>query len=69
MKLLDVKHPFFKPIWRRGLVTAICFTWAAVEFAIGSPMFGVLSGALGLWCIYALFWRFDPADFGDGEQE
>lgn len=69
MNLLDVKHPFFRPKWRRVLVTALCLGWSAVEFAIGSPMFGVLSGALGLWCLYALFWKFDPAAFGEHGQE
>ncbi|WP_439563182.1 hypothetical protein [Roseinatronobacter sp.] len=65
LALLDIKHPFFRPLWRRVVVTLICFVWAGVEFAVGSPMFGILSGALGAWCFYQLFWRFDPAAFGD----
>ncbi|MGY6549150.1 MAG: hypothetical protein ACXIU7_09100 [Roseinatronobacter sp.] len=65
MRYLEVRHPFFRPLWRRLLVTGICALWSGVEFLIGSPFFGVLTGALALFCLYALFWRFDPAAFAD----
>lgn len=63
MKYLEVRHPFFRPLWRRVAITAICLGWAVLEFAVGSPFFGVLSAALGVFCIVQLFLRFDPAAF------
>ena len=69
LALLDIRHPFFRPLWRRVVVTAICLVWAVVEFAFGSPMFGILSGALGAWCLYQLFWIFDPAAYGDKDKQ
>lgn len=64
MKYLELRHPFFLPRWRRLAVTLILFAWMGVEFALGSLMFGVLTGALGLFCLYHFFWAFDPARFG-----
>ena len=43
----DLQVPFFYPVWRRMVVIAICLVWAALEFAMGSPFWGALFGALG----------------------
>ncbi len=63
MKYLELRHPFFLPRWRRVAVTAALFVWTGVEFLIGSPLFGVLTAALGLFCLYQFFWVFDPAAY------
>lgn len=62
MKLLDIQHPFFRPLWRRVAVTAICLLWALFELATGSPFFGILFGAAGLYCAYQFFVVFHPKD-------
>ena len=36
MSLLDVQTPFFRPLWRRVAVTAVCLVWAAIEVANGA---------------------------------
>lgn len=63
MRYLEIRHPFFLPLWRRAAVTGVLFVWTGVEFFIGSPLFGVLTGALGLFCLYQFFLAFDPAAF------
>jgi len=62
MKLFDVQHPFFRPLWRRVAVVAVCLGWTVVEILTGDPFFAVLFGAAGLYCAYQFFIVFDPKD-------
>lgn len=55
MKFIDARHPFFRPLWRRVAVVAVCLGWALFEFASGAPFWGILFGALGLWAVYEFF--------------
>ena len=68
MSFLDVRTPFFRPLWRRVVATAVCLVWAAVELATGSVMWAILFGASGLY----LFWQFfvvsDPASDVDDDE-
>ena len=66
----DVKHPFFRPLWRRIVVVTGCIAWALVELlSTGSPFWAILFGAAGLWCAYQFFVVFDPADYADDAGE
>ncbi|WP_138472951.1 hypothetical protein [Poseidonocella sp. HB161398] len=60
--MFDLNHPFFRPLWRRVLVTAFCLGWAVFELAMGNPLWALLTGALGLYCGYGFFVTFDPRD-------
>jgi hypothetical protein len=60
MKLLDVQHPFFIPLWRRIATVAACIGWAGVEFWNGNAFWGVLFGGIGLFCAHQFFIAFDP---------
>lgn len=64
-KLLELRHPFFAPLWRRVLTTALCTGWAVIEFTSGGPFFGVLFTALALWTGYHFFLSFNPDDYKD----
>ncbi|WOI55240.1 hypothetical protein [Palleronia sp. LCG004] len=55
MKILDGAHPFFRPLWRRVVITAICLVWAVVELSRGSPGWAAIFGAMGALCIYEFF--------------
>jgi hypothetical protein len=59
-KFLNPQHPWFIPLWRRVLVVGICALWALLEFATGSPSWGILFGALGVYCAHQFFIVFDP---------
>ncbi|MCH8465277.1 MAG: hypothetical protein LAT78_01700 [Roseinatronobacter sp.] len=63
MNYLDLRHPFFLPLWRRVFITGGLLCWAGVEFFAGSPFFGVIVLALSGYGFYKLIWRFDPAAF------
>ena len=69
MKLLDVQHPFFKPLWLRVVIFGFCLAWAIFEFATGAPFWGVLFGAIGVYCGWQFFVVFDPKPDRKEEQE
>ncbi len=62
MKLIDVQHPWFVPIYRRVLVVAVCVGWAVAELVWGEVFWAMLFGATGIYCAYQLFWAFDPKE-------
>ena len=62
MKLIDVQHSFFRPLWRRVAVVVICLGWAVYELATGSPFFAILFGAVGFYCVHQFFIAFAPKD-------
>lgn len=63
---LDLRHPWFRPLWRRVLVVAICLGWAAFELAGGAPFWAILFGAAGLYAAWSFFvaWQDPPEDGG-----
>lgn len=69
MPLFDMHEPFFRPIWRRITVTSICLLWAAFEFATGSPFWGVIFAALGLYAFWQFFLVPWPEEGGDDGEE
>ncbi len=61
MQILDPTDPFYRPRWRRVAIVAVTLGWAIFEFATGSPFWGILTGALGLYCLNALFIAYQPS--------
>ena len=60
--MFDLDDPWFRPLWRRVLVTAVALGWGAFEFASGSPGWGMLFLATGGYAAYRLFVTFDPKE-------
>lgn len=60
MKLIDVRHPFFNPLYRRVLTVALCLGWAGMEVISGSPFWAILFGAIGVFCAYEFFVIYEP---------
>ena len=69
MSFLDVRTPFFRPLRRRVIATAICLAWAVVELATGSVMWAILFGASGLYLSWQFFVVFSPATAGDDDDD
>ncbi|MFT4674701.1 MAG: hypothetical protein ACI9LY_004061 [Arenicella sp.] len=56
----DQDLEFFRPVWRRYAVTTVCLLWALFEWLIaGSPFWGMLTGAMAIYCYYRLFYTFE----------
>jgi hypothetical protein len=62
LRLLDLEHPFFAPLWRRIVTTAVCVVWAGVELAAGSIWFALIAAALAALCIWRFFFGFVPRE-------
>ncbi|MGI1662826.1 hypothetical protein ACRDNQ_11350 [Palleronia sp. KMU-117] len=66
---LDVRLPFFRPLWRRIATVAVIAGWTAMELWGGNPYWAVLAGGIGIYTIYEFFIVFDPRDYEAGEKE
>ncbi len=62
MKLIDPKHPFFAPVWRRWVVSVLPLAWAAFELTSGNPGWAALFGAAGGYAFYILILTFPKPD-------
>lgn len=58
MALIDPKHPFFAPAWRRWATVVLPLIWTAVEIATNSPGWAILFGVMGVYAFYVLIWTF-----------
>ncbi|MEM9393002.1 MAG: hypothetical protein AAGA38_04035 [Pseudomonadota bacterium] len=61
--MLDPQHPFFRPAWRRYLITAAPFAWAFVEYGNGNPLWAYLFAGIGGYLGWQLILSWKP----DGE--
>ena len=66
--MFNIRHPFFRPAWRRVLVVAITAGWAVMEFLLGNTVWAAAFGAIAAYCGYEFFIRFDPADYEDEDR-
>lgn len=60
MQLIDPSHPFYRPLWRRILIVAVCLGWAAVEALTREPFWAILVGAVGIYAAWMLLLNFNP---------
>jgi hypothetical protein len=69
MNFFDIRHPFFRPLWRRIAVVAVTLGWALVELSGGNTFWAILFGALGLYAAWEFFVVYDPANYEDREKK
>jgi hypothetical protein len=60
--LKDYEHPFFRPLWRRIAVVAICLVWSAVEFWSGAPFWGTMALGFAGYAVWQFFYLFKPVE-------
>ena len=70
MKERDVE--WFRPLWRRVAVTAVCVVWAALELWHGDQMWMLITLGLSVYAIWIFFLTFPKtapvaAGKGDGD--
>ena len=55
---LDLRVPFFRPMWRRvATVTAIAI-WTIIEVLYGNSWWALLAGGIGVYAAYVLFFDY-----------
>lgn len=57
----DSDLEFFKPLWRRILTTLFCVSWSAYEWYQQQPFWGIIVGALAVYCYWRFFVNFDQS--------
>lgn len=67
----DHQHPFFRPLWRRIAVVAICVAWSIFEFASGAPYWGMIVAGFAVYAIWQFFYLYkepvpEAPEAGDG---
>jgi hypothetical protein len=60
----DNEHPFFRPLWRRVAVVAVCVAWSIFEFVNDAPMWGVIALGLGAYAVWQFFLNYNPPPEG-----
>jgi len=66
----DVRHPFFRPLWRRAGFVGALGAWTLYELSNGNTIWAAIFGASTAYLAYHWFVVFDPKDYGDaGEDE
>lgn len=68
-KLIELRHPFFAPLWRRVLTVAVIAAWVLVELSSGNIGWAIASGALAAFCAYEFFVIFDPANYKEQDND
>ena len=56
----DVDHPFFRPLWRRIALVAICLGWAGLEFYGGSQTWGMIALGFAVYGAWQFLWMYRP---------
>ncbi len=67
--MIDLDHPFYKPLWARLLIVGVCAAWAFFEFYSGEPFWGTIVGGAGAYAAYKLFYEFSRRPMGPADQE
>ena len=67
--LFEVRHPFFRPFWRRAVATAAILGWAVFELSNGAQMWALVFGAAGVYLFLQFFIHFDPVEYEKREED
>ncbi len=62
MKFIEPEHPFYRPLWRRVLLVAVCAGWTTVEFYNNQQVWGLIFLAVTAYAFSRLILFFEPAD-------
>ncbi|MBP2233798.1 hypothetical protein J2Z31_000288 [Sinorhizobium kostiense] len=62
IKFIDPDHPFYRPLWIRLLIVALCAAWTAVEFYGGQPLWGMIFLAVTAYAGAALLIFYRPKE-------
>jgi hypothetical protein len=62
MKFIDPNHPFYRPLWVRLVLVAICAGWTAVEFYNGEQTWGTIFLVVAAYAFAQLLLFYKPVD-------
>ena len=59
----EVRHPFFRPFYRRFIATAVILVWAVFEWTNDAQAWALVFGTAGVYLFLQFFVHFDPKDY------
>lgn len=68
MRLIDPSHPFYRPAWRRYVLTLAPFAWAPVEWSGGNTFWAYLFAAIGGFLAWHLIITWQPPEDDTGSE-
>ena len=63
----DNEHPFFRALWRRIAIVAVCIGWAILEFASNAQTWGFITLAFSGYAIWQFLINYKPPAEGPKE--
>lgn len=66
-KFFDPQNPFYRPLWIRVVIVAVCLFWAVVEFTNGNGVWAMLFAGAGVYCIWVFLVTYQPPPEDKGE--
>lgn len=58
--MFKLDDPFYRPLWIRVAITAICIGWGVAELGFGNPGWAMIFLALGFYAGWRFFVTFAP---------
>ena len=60
--LTESDRAFFRPKWRRVVVTLLCVAWSVVEWVSNEPIWSTIAVGITLYCLWNFFYKFEDDD-------
>ena len=58
--MVNTNDPFYRPLWRRIVIVALCLGWGLFEIVFGTQLFAQIFLAVGGYAAYRLLLTFKP---------
>ena len=68
-KLLDLRHPFFAPLWKRVVTVVVIGGWTMFELSTGKIAWAMIFGALAAYCAYEFFVIFEADNYVEEDDD
>ncbi|MCX7306103.1 MAG: DUF3329 domain-containing protein [Hyphomicrobiales bacterium] len=65
----DHEHPFFRPLWRRIAIVAVCLGWSLFEFVTGASGWGMIAAGFAAYAVWQFFYLYKEPSAGAGSPE
>lgn len=66
---LELRNPFFRPLWRRIVLIAVLAGWTVVEAIAGNAVWAFLMSGIGVYSTYVFFFDFVLPDVAKAPSE
>ena len=58
----DSEHPFYRPLWRRVAIVAVCAIWTGIEYYNGDQFWVPITFGMTLYAAWSYLWAYNPRE-------